>query len=101
MKELQRDSGCKMLIRGKVYLYGFDFVNILKPESLSGKGSVKLKHGETDEELSKNPTHAHLAEQLHIIVDYEGPLQGKDQAISRGDALRNSPFHFIVLTRPA
>jgi hypothetical protein len=43
-----------------------------------------LKHGETDEELSKNPTHAHLAEPLHIIVDYEGPASGKDAALNRG-----------------
>ena len=45
---------------------------------------MKLKHGETDEELSKNPAHAHLAEPLHIIVDYEGPASSKDQALSRG-----------------
>jgi hypothetical protein len=46
LKELQRDTGCKMLIRGK--------------------GSVKFRHGENEWDMAKLPQHAHLNEPLHV-----------------------------------
>ncbi len=46
LKELQRDTGCKMLIRGK--------------------GSVKFRNGESEWEMAKLPQHAHLSEPLHV-----------------------------------
>jgi len=64
---MQAQSGCKMTIRGK--------------------GSVKLKHGESESELCKQPQHSHLSEPLHVVVEWEGSNYEKDAAFAKADNL--------------
>ena len=52
MKQLQVDSGCKISIRGK--------------------GSVKFKDNQTEQLHHKDPFYAHLNEDFHVLVEYEG-----------------------------
>ena len=63
LKDMQNQSGCKMTIRGK--------------------GSMKLKNGETDTELAKQPQHAHLL----VVVEWEGPIATKDRALAKAQSL--------------
>ncbi|EKX48251.1 hypothetical protein GUITHDRAFT_68890, partial [Guillardia theta CCMP2712] len=61
LKELQKESGCKLLIRGK--------------------GSVKFRDGESEHQMQE--IHPHLREPLHVLIDYEGYAVKRDPTFYR------------------
>ncbi|EKX38370.1 hypothetical protein GUITHDRAFT_165235 [Guillardia theta CCMP2712] len=76
--ELQASSGCKMTIRGR--------------------GSIKLKPGQTEASLMRQANYQHLSEPLdltpclrlysvtqHVVVEYEGPSWAKDRTLRHAE----------------
>eukprot|EP00960_Hanusia_phi_P052982 761776-Hanusia_phi.AAC.7 len=61
LKELQKETGCKLLIRGK--------------------GSVKFRDGESEHQMQE--LHPHLREPLHVLIDYEGYAVKRDPTLYR------------------
>lgn len=60
---LQQESHCKMQIKGR--------------------GSIKLREGQEPETMATDPQFAHLAEDLHVYVQYEGDKMHMGQCYSR------------------
>eukprot|EP00960_Hanusia_phi_P078458 768818-Hanusia_phi.AAC.7 len=52
---LQQESGCKI--------------------QLKGKNSLKLREGQTWESLAEDPQYAHVLEDFHVWIQYEGPRE--------------------------
>ncbi|KAJ1492499.1 hypothetical protein T484DRAFT_1880778 [Baffinella frigidus] len=67
LKQIQMDSGCKMAIRGR--------------------GTVKSKDGQNEQQMALNPNYAHLNEPMHVMVDYEGPRAGRDAALTASELM--------------
>jgi hypothetical protein len=38
--------------------------------------------------MAQSPNYAHISEPLHIMVDYEGPRTGRDDALTSAPARR-------------
>ena len=55
--------------------------------TIRGKGSVKLKPGESEAQLAQQPQNYHLTEPLHVVVEWEGSLQGKENAFYKAEML--------------
>ena len=71
MKHLQKASGCRMYIRGR--------------------GSLRLRDPAQEQHLAGQPGSEHLLEDLHVLVEYDGPEAARAGPIARlrdGDVIR-------------
>ena len=67
LKALQAESRCKMAIKGK--------------------GSIKFKPGESEEAHLADPTYAHLHEDFHVLVEYEGTSEERNSRFRTAESL--------------
>mmetsp|Transcript_11162 Transcript_11162/g.22407 ORF Transcript_11162/g.22407 Transcript_11162/m.22407 type:complete len:496 (+) Transcript_11162:238-1725(+) len=67
LKQLQLETGLRLSIRGK--------------------GSMRLPGGAEEVAMLATPQYAHLNEELHVLMEYEGPLAERDQTINSAELL--------------
>eukprot|EP00282_Hemiselmis_andersenii_P041981 CAMPEP_0172063698 /NCGR_PEP_ID=MMETSP1043-20130122/9713_1 /TAXON_ID=464988 /ORGANISM="Hemiselmis andersenii, Strain CCMP441" /LENGTH=297 /DNA_ID=CAMNT_0012723701 /DNA_START=348 /DNA_END=1237 /DNA_ORIENTATION=+ len=54
---------------------------------LKGRGSIKARDPTSHDQMLQDPSYAHLNEDLHVLVEYEGTAQGRNIAFSAAEAL--------------
>jgi hypothetical protein len=67
MKHLQKSSGCRMYIRGR--------------------GSLRLRDPAQEQHLAGMPGYEHLNEDLHVLVEYDGPEADRAACMTRAEGM--------------
>mmetsp|Transcript_44960 Transcript_44960/g.141536 ORF Transcript_44960/g.141536 Transcript_44960/m.141536 type:complete len:437 (-) Transcript_44960:176-1486(-) len=78
---LQQESGCKI--------------------QLKGKNSLKLRDGQTWESLAEDPQHAHVLEDFHVWIQYEGPRERMAATFSKVLLLVKKIIHGEIVQPPS
>ena len=82
-------SGCKMVIRGKgsvklkpgdIYVCIYTYIRPTSEETKYLTIMIKKHAGETEAALVQQQQHQHLVHPLHVVVEWEGAISGKDDA---------------------
>lgn len=67
MKQMQKESRCRMYIRGR--------------------GSLKFKDSQQEQLKANLPGNEHLKEELHVLVEYDGPSDARASCLKRAEEM--------------